>query len=398
MKIVVALLSSFHWWSILLSSTDRNSTRPSWEQQDSILDINAGRRYDVANFALESGIVLPSVSLHYNTFGTINKDRDNVIVICHALTGNSRVDQWWERLIGPGMALDTSKYFVVCCNMLGSCYGSTGPTSIDPVTRRPFGMDFPSITIRDGVRLQLKLLRDHLNVRSIESVVGGSMGGMQAMEMAIISNEDLSQNLEEKSNFIRSALFICCNAKHSGWQIGISELQRQAIYSDPNWKNGRYSSEEPPTIGLSLARKMAMLFYRSATSYETKFGREINHTSGQYQIQSYLQHQGKKFLSRFDALTYVKLTELLDTHDVGRNRGGIASALRMIKCPTMVLGVPSDLLYPLYEQKKLAEGIPNSRFGIIDTIHGHDGFLLEQEQVGKFLRELLTYRSGDWNR
>eukprot|EP01033_Poteriospumella_lacustris_P014880 gene14880-10639_t len=269
--------------------------------------------------------------------------------------------------------------------MLGSCYGSTGPSSINPKTGSPYGIDFPTVSIRDGARLQLQMLREHLNITSVKSVIGGSMGGMQALEMAILGSEHAPHELP----FVRSSILIGCGAKHSAWQIGMSETQRQAIYADDNWKGGRFSADQPPTKGLALARKMAMISYRSATAYEEKFGREKDPKTGLFQVQSYLKHQGQKFIDRFDALTYVKLTEIMDTHDVGRHRGGVVPALQRIRCPTLVLGINSDVLYPMQEQEELAKHIPGASFGVIDSINGHDGFLLEQDQVGRYIDDFL---------
>lgn len=211
------------------------------------------------------------------------------------------------------------------------------------------------------------------------------VGGMQALEMAILGSEHAPHELP----FVRSSIIIGCGAKHSAWQIGISETQRQAIYADDNWKGGRFSADQPPTKGLALARKMAMISYRSASAYEEKFGREKDPKTGLFQVQSYLKHQGQKFVDRFDALTYVKLTEIMDTHDVGRHRGGTVPALERIRCPTLVLGINSDVLYPMQEQEELAKHIPGASFGVIDSINGHDGFLLEQDQVGRYIDDFL---------
>ena len=361
-------------------------------------------------FILESGQTISEAQLRYMTYGTLNEAKDNVIVVCHALTGNASLHSWWGDLLGPGQAFDTSKYFVVCSNILGSCYGSTGPSSINNSTQSIYGMSFPDVSVQDTVRLQLHMLQDELNISSIKCVIGGSFGGMQAVEYAVqagtISSPFAVDDEDGRATpFVRSVMPIACGAAHTAWQIAISEVQRQAIYADPKWNGGDVDANDPPSKGLSVARQIGMVSYRTAKGYETKFGRklrdDVNDDSGEtksapygsnakWQVKSYLEYQGYKFLSRFDPVTYVKLTEQMDTHDVGRNRGGKVEALSSVKIPAMVLGIDSDVLYPLHEQEELAALFPNGELRIIHSEAGHDGFLLEQDQVAANISDFLS--------
>ena len=309
-------------------------------------------------------------------------------------------------MLGPGLAFDTSKYFIVCANILGSCYGSTSPTSPDPnnPTNEPYLYSFPDISVRDTVRLQLHMLKNDLNIHSVKSVIGGSFGGMQTLEFALLAGSVNSEFITKGDGkttldkpFIRTNIPIACGAAHTAWQIAISETQRQAIYADPKWNNGNIDMNDPPLAGLEVARQIGMVSYRTAKGYEEKFGRSRQKDSNalygskaKWQVKSYLEYQGQKFLSRFDPVTYVKLTEQMDTHDVGRNRGGKVKALSKIDVPTLVLGIDSDVLYPLHEQVELAHLIPNAQMNIIRSDAGHDGFLLEQEQVGNHIINFLN--------
>ncbi|KAG7355123.1 homoserine O-acetyltransferase [Nitzschia inconspicua] len=358
-----------------------------------------GESFVQQNFVLENNVVLPRAELRYQTYGKLNEAKDNVVVVCHALTGNASLHSWWGSLLGDGKAFDTSKYFIVCCNILGSCYGSTNPQSINPETGIMYGKDFPDISVKDTVRLQLKLLQEQIGVKSVKSVIGGSFGGMQAMEFAVqggISGGDFVT--DTGSPFVRSVVPIACGAAHTAWQIAISEVQRQAIYSDPNWESDPFHA----TKGLEVARQMGMISYRTPTGYENKFGRHLQSTEGgdteppaygsnaPWQVKSYLEYQGIKFIDRFDPITYVKLTEQMDSHDIARSRGStLEEVLKRIEIPACVLGIDSDVLYPLAEQEYLAEHMPNSELKIIRSLDGHDGFLLEQDQVGHHIVDFL---------
>lgn len=354
-------------------------------------------------FDLENGETLDNAQLRYMTYGELNKARDNVLVVCHALTGNASLHSWWGDLLGPGLAFDTDKYFVVCSNILGSCYGSSGPSS--PVNEEDaeklYGIDFPDVSVKDTVKLQLHMLRDDLKVNSIKCVVGGSFGGMQAVEFAaqagsIKSDFAVDDAAGRAAPFVRSVIPIACGAAHTAWQIAMSEVQRQAIYMDPKWNNGNPSLDDPPLKGLSVARQIGMISYRTPDGYESKFGRKTRDpkpaygSGAKWEVKSYLEYQGYKFLSRFDPITYLKLTEQMDTHDVGRGRGGKKSALESVHIPAKVLGIDSDILYPINDQKELAQLFPNAELAIINSDAGHDGFLLEQDQVSEHITEFLA--------
>lgn len=329
------------------------------------------------SFVTESGSAISEPEVAYQTWGKLNKARNNVILVCHALTGNTAADEWFKGIWGKGKTLDPQQHFIICPNVLGSCYGSSGPTSINPETGEPYRADFPTITIRDMVRLQQRLM-DELQITGIEMVIGGSMGGMQALEWCIMDNRP------------QSAVLIGMGKAHSPWAIGISHAQRKAIYNDPNWKEGYYSEEHPPKDGLGLARMIAMISYRTDADYENKFGREPQPDTDQYQVESYLNYQGKKLVERFDAVSYVRLTEAMDSHDIARNRSSYKQVLGNIDIPVMVVGIDTDLLYPIQEQKELADLLSNGRYRLIQSEHGHDAFLIEFEQLNNILVPFLT--------
>jgi len=261
-------------------------------------------------YILESGEVLHNAQVRYMTYGTLNTTRDNVLVVCHALSGNASLHSWWGDLLGDGLAFDTQQYFVVCCNILGSCYGSTGPNSIIPgTTNKKYGASFPDVTVRDNVRLQLHMLQDDLKIHSVKCVIGGSFGGMQVVEYSVQAGTTNGPftTLNHHGHtvpFIRSVLPIACGATHNAWQIAMSEVQRQAIYADSKWNNGQPSMDDLPLKGLSVARQIAMVSYRTAHGYESKFARRLKDDKAQYgskakwQVKSYLEYQGKKILDK----------------------------------------------------------------------------------------------------
>jgi len=372
------------------------------------------RIFELDELALESGLVLPQVRVAYRTWGALNTKADNTIFIAHALTGNAAADSWWGVLVGEARAFDPNKYFIVCANMLGSCYGTTGPLDTMPHDPPPawaapragtaraaagnrYAADFPYCTVRDTVALHHALLQS-LGVLSVHACVGGSAGGMQALEWAIMY-----------PHYVKRVVAMACGAVQSPWQIGISESQRQAIYRDLDWNDGFFSLERPPSMGLSIARQQAMVWYRSQQAYDAKFGRDsqppsprgvaakANSASGgggagappTYAVEGYLEHQGQKFLERFDANTYISLTRLIDSHDVGRGRGGVDAALSTILAPVLVIGISSDVLYPPLMQQELADKIPRSACRIVTSIQGHDGFLLEGERIGALVTAAL---------
>ena len=344
------------------------------------------------NHELESGTVVRDVPVAYRTWGTLDAEATNVVVVCHALTGSADASDWWDGLIGPGRPLDTERFFVICPNVIGSPYGSLSPLTHDPATDRPYGPDLPRATIRDTVRLHRRLLW-RLGVEQVAAVIGGSMGGMQVLEWSFYGS------------FVRALIPIAVGGRHTPWQIGWSEAQRQAIAADPNWNEGRYTDDAPPTDGLAAARMMAMVAYRSHASFQQRFGRQLQPENGSpfegrqpFAVESYLRYQGQKLIDRFDANCYVALTEQMDTHDVARGRGAYRDVLASIEQPTLVVGIDSDVLYPLAEQEELAEALPNATLKVLSSPHGHDAFLIEQDTLGGFIRPFLrdhaTTRTG----
>lgn len=327
-------------------------------------------------FVTESGFSFEKPEVAYKTWGSLNEARDNVILICHALTGHAAANEWFPGLFEEEGIIDPDRHFVICCNVPGSCYGSTGPWSIDPATGKTYRGNFPAITIRDMVRFQQVLL-DKLEITGVELVIGGSMGGMQALEFTIMDSR------------IKSAACIAMGKAHTPWAIGISHAQRAAIEADPNWNEGFYKKGEGPDAGLATARMMAMITYRCPDDYEQKFGRNPQPDSDLYQVESYLNYQGKKLAGRFDAITYMRLTKAMDSHDISRGRGTFRKVLRNIKVPVLAVGIDSDLLYPVEEQQELADLIPNGHYAELQSSHGHDAFLIEFDQLNEALKEFL---------
>ncbi|MEU2980873.1 homoserine O-acetyltransferase [Streptomyces hirsutus] len=343
---------------------------------------------------LEAGGELPGVELAFETWGRLAPDRSNAVLVLHALTGDSHAAGpagpghptagWWDGLIGPGLALDTDRWFVVAPNVLGGCQGSTGPASPRPGGRRRWGGAFPYLTQRDQVAAEARLA-DALGVGTWALVVGGSMGGMRAVEWAVTHPERTG-----------ALLLLATAAAASGEQIAWSTLQLHAIRSDPHWRDGDYhDTGRGPHAGLGVARRIAHVTYRSEPELSARFGREPQGAEdpwrgGRYRVESYLDHHAVKLVRRFDAGSYVVLTEAMNGHDVGRGRGGVLAALRRVTAPALVAGVDSDRLYPLSQQAELAAHLPGAdRLRVVESPYGHDGFLLETEQVGALIRELL---------
>jgi len=351
--------------------------------QDEYGKMNAdGETAIVEELMLDSGKIMEKVECRYKTWGVLNEAADNAIVVCHALTGNANLEAWWGPILGPGKPLDTRRYFVFCSNILGSCYGTTSPSSIDPRTGKRYGSTFPRITVRDMVRLQATVLRQ-IGVKEIACVVGGSLGGMQAIEYGF----------EVREPKVRAIASFCASGRHHPWQIGIGECQRQAIFADPLWQNGNYSPDAVPNSGLAVARMMAMLTYRTHPAYWTKFGRSLVSTHNQqlFDVQGYLRAQGEKFLERkFDPASYVSLTYSMDSHDVERGRGSYFKVLAGLKLPVLLVSISSDVLYPVSDQTELADHIPNSQHHVIQSDEGHDGFLLEHSKIGMLVRGFLA--------
>ncbi len=336
----------------------------------------------IPQFTLEGGTPLREVPVAYRSWGRLNDAGDNAVLVCHALTGSPDAAEWWDELFGPGRALDPSRDFILCANVPGSPYGSVAPVTANPATGQPYGADFPRFTPRDTVRLHRKLL-DRLGVRQVACALGGSMGGMHVLEWAF-------ERTSDGAPFVRTLVPIAVGGRHTAWQIGWSEAQRQAIYADPNWQDGRYSEDAPPTRGLAAARMMAMVSYRSHPSFEGRFGREVMDgaspdDASPFAVESYLRYQGEKLVDRFDANCYVRLTQQMDAHDVARDRGDYAAVLRSIEQPALVVGIDSDVLYPLVEQEELADHLPHATLEVLSSPHGHDAFLIELDDLNELI-------------
>jgi homoserine O-acetyltransferase len=346
---------------------------------------------------LELGGQLPRVRIAYETWGELNADASNAVLVLHALTGDSHVvgaagvghvtAGWWPGLIGPGAPIDTNEWFVVAPNVLGGCQGSTGPSSLR-ADGFPWGSAFPRTTVRDQVRVEAALA-DRLGIASWASMIGASMGAMRVLEWLV-----------GYPNRTSSALVLAVGAAATGDQIGTQTAQILAITGDPRWRGGDYHDApdgEGPHRGMGVARRIAHLTYRSAEELEIRFGNapqegEDPLRGGRFAVQSYLDHHAAKLAGRFDAGTYVALTDAMNTYDVGRGRGGVAAALAAVAAPVVVAGVDSDRLYPLALQRELAELIPTTAGGlrVVHSDYGHDGFLIERDAVGALVRETLA--------
>ena len=328
-------------------------------------------------FITEGGDEIANLTVVYQTWGTLNAARDNAVLVCHALTGNTEANKWFGGLFGAGKTLDPSRHFIICPNVLGSCYGTTGPADIHPKADKPYRVDFPHITVRDMVRMHQQLL-DELAIRRLAFVIGGSLGGMQALEFAIMDNRP------------QAAICIGMGKAHHPWAIGISHTQRQAIYGDPNWSGGYYTNDAPPKNGLATARMIAMNSYRDPADYQQKFSRNRQGQSDQFQVESYLDYQGQKLATRFDAVSYVRLTQAMDSHNVARGRGSYQDVLGSINIPVLVAGINSDRLYPPNEQKELAGLLRRGNYEEIKSPYGHDAFLIEFRQMDELFTSFLT--------
>ncbi len=359
-------------------------------------DPAAARRFsDLGPLDLELGGHLPAVRMAYQTWGRPRRNAGgivNAVLVLHALTGDAHVTGpagpgqptpgWWDAVIGPGRALDTNRWFVVAANVLGGCQGTTGPASPAP-DGRAWGSRFPAVTIRDQVTAEARLAQV-LGVERFAAVLGGSMGGMRALEWAA-----------QHPDRVGSALVLAVGAEASADQVATQSAQVLAITSDPAWHGGDFEREVAdgvagPATGLGLARRIAHLTYRSESELDTRFGRRVQ-DDGRFAVVSYLDHHAVKLAARFDAGSYVVLTEAMNTHDVGRGRGGVEAALRAIEVPVVVAGVDSDRLYPLRQQRQIADLVPTADgLHVVHSAYGHDGFLLEADQVGELIGRTLT--------
>lgn len=316
-------------------------------------------------FHLECGTVLPEIEIGYHTYGKLNSTGSNVVWICHALTANSDPMEWWPGLVGKGKLYDPQRHFIVCANTLGSCYGSTNPTSVNPKTGKSYGVNFPLVTIRDIVKAH-QILKIELGVKSISLATGGSMGGQQILEWAIM-----------EPNLIKKLVVIGTNAKHSPWGIAFNEAQRMAIEADPTWKE---DNPDAGKSGLEAARALAMLSYRNYEAYQRT---QMDDDPGidNFRASSYQRYQGLKLSRRFSALAYYTLSKAMDTHNLGRERGSVTDALSMIRSKSLIFGIASDFLFPISEQSFIVDHIPGAELHVIDSPFGHDGFLIEFDQI-----------------
>ncbi len=326
-------------------------------------------------FLLESGVLLPKYHLAYNTFGKLNSSGDNVVWIFHALTANSDPSEWWPMIIGKNKLFDPENEFIICVNMPGSCYGSLGPLSINPETGKPYYHDFPFFTTRDMIR-SYKALREHLGIRKIKVGIGGSMGGQQLLEWAI-----------EEPDLFEYIFPIATNAVHSPWGIAFNESQRLCIETDSTW------NQEDPSAGMEgmkTARGVALLSYRHYETYEDTQKEEFLDKLSGYKAQSYQKYQGEKLAKRFNAFSYYVLSKSMDSHNVGRGRGSVENALQTITAHTTVIAIETDILFPPQEQKFIAEHIPSAHLHKVHSHYGHDGFLLEYNQITHIVTEAMA--------
>jgi len=353
-------------------------------------------------FAFESGDEIPRFDLRYETYGRLAADKGNVVLICHALTGDhhcagvhsfeDRKPGWWNSMIGPGKPVDTNRFFAICANCLGGCQGSTGPKSIDPRTGRPYNLDFPFVTIRDMVRSQ-KALLDALEIPSLYAVIGGSMGGMQALQWAI-----------EYPDYVERIVPMATTARQNTQAIAFNEVGRQAIIQDPEWKDGNYEPEAGPSVGLAIARMMAHITYLSDAGMDRKFGRRRQNGKSprrrfldiEFEVESYLRYQAENFINRFDANTYLYFSRALDYFDLPGAYGSLDAAFAGLKCRALVVGFTSDWLFPPKQNRELVQSMlrqdVEGSYAQIDIDLGHDSFLVNSPELFQLVREFLDSR------
>ncbi len=346
---------------------------------------------------LESGRLLGPITLAYESYGELNAERSNAILVCHAWTGDAhaagrhtpqdRKPGWWDDMIGPGKVLDTERFFVLVSNVIGSCHGSTGPTSVNPRTGKPYNLTFPVLMVRDMVRAQ-KLLVDHLKIPSLLTVIGGSMGAMQSLEWGILYPE-----------MVRSIVPIAGTGRTSPMAIALNSLARQAIFNDPMWKKGNYKPEHPPADGLALARAVGHISFLSDASMHLKFGRRFSVRDGlfdffgQFEVERYLVYNGQNFVDRFDTNSFLYLAKALDLYDVAWNFDGLDDALSRLACPSLWFAFTSDWLYPPTQTEEVVRALERLgkpfAYHLIDSDYGHDSFLVEPEKFTPFVVAFL---------
>jgi homoserine O-acetyltransferase len=323
-------------------------------------------------FITEAGGTLPSLEIAYHTYGTLNSEADNVIWVCHALTASSDVESWWPGMVGEGLLFDTGKFFIVCANVLGSCYGTTGPASVNSQTGKPWLRDFPLITIRDLVIVH-EILRKYLGIVKIHTIIGASIGGYQALEYSIMFPE-----------LIRRLVLLASGSKQTPWALAFSESMRLAMEADQTFTA---NDPEGGKKGLKAARSIALISYRTVSAYNQTQMEDDDEKLISFRAASYQAYQGEKLVKRFNPYSYWCLTSLSDTHNIGRGRTGVTGALKSIKAKVLCVGIKSDLLFPTEEQKRIAENVDDAVYAEIDSSYGHDGFLIETGKVTEAVRE-----------
>jgi homoserine O-acetyltransferase len=330
-------------------------------------------------FRTETGAILPEVNIAYDTWGKLNPAADNVIWVCHALTANSDVESWWPGMVGKGLLFDPDKYFIVCANVLGSCYGTTGPASVNPQTGKPWLNDFPLITVRDLVNVH-EILRKHLGIKEIDTIIGASIGGYQALEYSIMFPE-----------LVRRLILLASGAKQTPWALAFSESMRLAMQADQTFTSG---DPDGGKKGLKAARSIALISYRTMYAYNQTQKEDDDEKLTSFKAASYQAYQGDKLVQRFNPYSYWCLTCLSDTHNIGRGRGGIINALRNIKAKVLCVGIKSDILFPTDDQKFITSNTKDAEYIEIDSFYGHDGFLIETEIVTEVVRKFREKTSN----
>ncbi|MBI3697843.1 MAG: homoserine O-acetyltransferase [Acidobacteria bacterium] len=350
------------------------------------------------SLSLDCGETLAPVTVAYETYGELNRDKSNAILVLHAFSGDAHAagishetgkPGWWDNMIGPHKAFDTTRYFVLCSNILGGCRGTTGPGSVNPATGRPYGAGFPVITVPDMVRLQKKLI-DHLGIRRLLSLSGGSMGGMQALQWAV-----------EYPEAVVSAIPIASTFRHSAQQIAFNEVGRMAVMSDPDWKGGDYYDSDPPARGLSVARMIGHITYMSDDSMREKFGRRqrpkeelSNGFSVDFEVENYLRYRGGEFVNRFDANSYLYITKAMDNFDLSNGYGSLSAALARTKARFLVISFSSDWLYPSYQSQEIVRALRGHNLDVayceLPSNYGHDAFLIEVGEQTELVKHFLA--------
>lgn len=328
-------------------------------------------------FPLECGAVLPEITIAYHTYGTLSPEKDNVVWVCHALTANSDVADWWPHTVEKGKFLDPERHFIICANFLGSHYGTTGPLSVNPLTRQPWFGAFPRITVRDMVRCH-HLLAEHLDIHRVKMLIGSSIGGFQCLEWAAMYPDSVER-----------LVLIATSARSKPWAIAFNESQRMALETDPTFGE---DSESAGWAGLCTARSIALLSYRGQTAYDqTQEDSEADKKTIGYRVCSYQRYQGEKLQRRFNAYSYYRLTQAIDSHNIGRGRTSMEEALAGIRSRCCIIAITSDILFPPSEHDVLRSHIPNTEYHLIDSSFGHDGFLIEHEKLNHIILNFLNH-------